>query len=124
MVARCVILSLFALTLGCASQQASTKNKNKDDSHITFSGGSGDSHEDAIVINGVLKQSEGVEAEYNYLSKIHGAKDKSWKLDGQTMFRDEKKVFDVVEISLLPSGEKRIYYFDVTGFPWKRKGVQ
>jgi len=124
MVARCIILSVLALALCCARQQVSLKDKSKDDSHITFTGGSGDSHEDAIVINGVLKQSEGVEAEYNYISKIHGVKDKNWKLDGQTMFRAEKNVFDVVEISLLPSGEKRIYYFDVTGFPWKRKGIQ
>ena len=124
MVARCIILSVLALTLGCASQQAASKNKNKAATHITFSGGSGDSHEDAIIINGVLKQSDGVDAEYRYISTIHGTKDKNWKIDGQTMYRDEKKIFDVVEISLLPSGEKRIYYFDVTGFPWKRKGLQ
>jgi hypothetical protein len=124
MLVRCIVLSILALTLGCASQQSSTKNKNKAATNITFSGGSGDSYEDAIVINGALKQSEGVEAEYQYISKIHGTKDKGWKIDGQTMYREEKKVLDVVEISLIPSGEKRIYYFDVTGFPWKRKGLQ
>jgi hypothetical protein len=122
MVVRCIVLSILAITLGCASQQSVSKSKAA--AHITFSGGSGDSYEDAIVINGVLKQSEGVEAEYRYISTIHGIKDKNWKIDGQTMYRDEKKIFDVVEISLIPAGDKRIYYFDVTGFPWKRKGIQ
>jgi hypothetical protein len=123
MVVRCVIVSLFALSLGCASQQASSKNNRDVQDRINFSGGSGDSHEDAIVINGVLKQSDGIDAEYRYISKIHGVKDKNWKLDGQTMYRDGKKMFDVIEITLNPSSEKRIYYFDVTGFPWKRKGL-
>lgn len=121
---RCIVLCVLALALACASQQGTAKNKKETSSHITFTGGSGDASDDAIVINGANKQSEGVDAEYQYLSKIHGIKDKNWKIDGQTMYREEKKVFDVIEISLLPSGEKRIYYFDVSGFPWKRKGIQ
>jgi hypothetical protein len=125
MVVRCIIVSVLALALGCAHQQGSVKNKKAGPSHITISGGSGDSQEEAIVISGAEKQSEGVDAEYRHLSTIHGVKDKNWKIDGQTMVRDSdaKKVYDVVEISLIPSGEKRIYYFDVTGFPWKRKGI-
>ena len=124
MVARCVVSALIALCVVCAGQKTTTNQGNKTaQDHITFSGGSGDSHDDAIVINGVLKQSDGVEAEYRYLSKVHGIKDKDWKIDGQTMYREEKKVFDVIEIILIPSGGKRIYYFDVSGFPWKRKGL-
>jgi hypothetical protein len=125
MVARCAVSALIALCVVCAGQKTTTNQRNKTaQDHITFSGGSGDSHEDAIVINGVLKQSsDGVEAEYQYLSKVHGVKDKAWKIDGQTMYREEKKVFDVIEIVLVPSGGKRIYYFDVSGFPWKRKGL-
>ncbi|MBN1129766.1 MAG: hypothetical protein JXA71_12305 [Chitinispirillaceae bacterium] len=124
MIIRCVVIAALALGFCCASQKASAKNAKSAQDHITFSGGSGDSHEDAIVINGVLKQSEGIEAEYRYLSKVYGIKDKNWKVDGQTMYREEKKVFDVIEIMLIPSGERRIYYFDVSGFPWKRKGIQ
>ena len=125
MALRCVILlSFMALIIGCAAQQQSVNSKKDDLSHITFTGGSGDSPEDAIVINGVEKQSEGIEAEYSYISKIHGEKDRKWRLDGQTITREEKKIFDVIEISLLPSKDKRIYYFDVAGFPWKRKGLR
>jgi hypothetical protein len=71
--------------------------------------------------NGVEKPTEGVEAEYRYISKLHGEKDKNWRIDGQTMYREEKNIFDVIEISLIPSSQKRIYYFDVSKFPWKRR---
>ncbi|MBN2037351.1 MAG: hypothetical protein JW768_11460 [Chitinispirillaceae bacterium] len=125
MVVRCILLlSFLTLILGCAAQHEAAGGKKEDLSHITFTGGSGDAPEDAIVINGVEKQSEGIQAEYSYISKIHGKKDRNWRLDGQTITREEKKIFDVLEISLLPSKEKRIYYFDVTGFPWKRKGLK
>jgi hypothetical protein len=114
---RYLLLLLLLLAAGCASQEPVTKKK----AVISFSGGNGESHDSAIVITGVLKPSEGVEAEYRYLSQLHGIKDRNWRIEGQTMYQDENMVFDVIEIELVPSSEKRIYYFDVTRFPWKQK---
>lgn len=113
-----------ALCAGCASQQIVPNKKKAADVTITFSGGSGESYDSAIVINGATNQSEGIDAEYRYISKIHGQKEKDWRLDGQTMYREEKQIYDVIEITILLSSQKRIYYFNVTKFPWKRKGIQ
>jgi hypothetical protein len=101
------------MAAGCASQQEPVKKK-KAAPEIFYSGGDGDSFETAIIINGVGKQSESVEAEYRYLAKLHGEKDKQWRVESQTITREEKSLYDVIEIALVPSGEKRFYYFDVT----------
>jgi hypothetical protein len=119
------ILVLGALLFcGCASRQEMGMNK-ADSSEVAakvnFSGGKGDSPEDAVKINGVHKQSERLVAEYNYISNIHGEKNKSWSISGQTILKEKDKVFDVIEIKLLDfNSEQRIYYFDVTSFPWKK----
>ena len=120
---RCLLVSLLAIAAGCASQEQTAAKKTPKEI-ISFSGGNGESYDSAIVIHGVEKASEGVEAEYRYLSRLHGVKDKEWRVDGQTMYREEKNIFDVIEITLMPSAEKRIYYFDVTKFPWKQKPVK
>ena len=118
---RIFALCFLLIAAGCASHQATSKKKKPPEVAITFSGGNGESYDSAIVINGVEKPTDGVEAEYRYISKIHGEKDKDWRIDGQTMYREEKSTFDVIEITLLPTSQKRIYYFDVSKFPWKRR---
>lgn len=117
---RYLLLSLLVIAAGCASEEQTVIKKTPKDI-ISFSGGNGESYDSAIVIYGVEKPSEGIEAEYRYLSKLHGSKDKNWRVVGQTMYREEKSIFDVIEIALIPSSEKRIYYFDVTRFPWNWK---
>jgi hypothetical protein len=62
-----------------------------------------------------------LDAEYGYVSSKNGIKNKEWRLTGQTIVQEHGKVFDVLEIELLPSSEHRIYYFDVSNFPWKKK---
>jgi hypothetical protein len=120
MLTRIVLVFFVLMAAGCANQETIAKKKTPL-LEISFSGGNGESSDSAIVISGVQKQSEGVDAEYRYLSKLHGEKGKGWKIEGQTISKEEKKVFDVIEIVLIPSSQKRIYYFDVSKFPWKRK---
>jgi hypothetical protein len=120
MLSRIILAAFVVLAAGCAHHHSTAKNKTPL-SLITFTGGNGESGDSAIVIGGVEKQSEGVEAEYQYLSKLYGEKGKGWRVDGQTITKEEKKIFDVLEITVLPAQQKRIYYFDVSKFPWKRK---
>jgi hypothetical protein len=122
-VRRLLLLSVLLVVIGCASQEP-VRQKKPAVPEITYSGGNGDSFESAIIINGVDKQSESVAAEYRYLSRLHGEKDKAWRVEGQSMTSEEKNVYDVIEIVLIPTSEKRIYYFDVTRFAWKRKQTE
>jgi len=114
-----VFLSLMLL-IACASHQMPSRYRSSLGSEILYSGGNGETKETAIIIRGAPRQSEGVEAEYYFLSKIFGEKDKVWQVHGQTMFREEKRVFDVIEIQLIPSQKKIIFYFDVSKLPWER----
>ena len=122
MYSRSVVVSCIALVFCfCAGRQDISVGKQpKISPTIQYLGGSGDSYEEAVKITGVTKQSEGVDAEYKYLSDKYGVKGKDWSIAGQTIFREKGKVFDVIEIRLSTGGENRIYYFDVTNFPWKQ----
>jgi hypothetical protein len=115
----CVLLPVL-LFAACASHQLPSRYRASEGSDVYFSGGSGESRESPIIIRGALRQSEGVEAEYYYLGKLLGEKGKAWEVEGQTMFREGKRVYDVLELRLLPSGKKSIYYFDVSKLPWER----
>lgn len=115
-----LIAALLLVFTGCAGQRETVQQKKKAVPAITFAGGNGDSFETAIIINGVDKQSESVAAEYRYLANLHGEKDKQWRVASQTITREEKNIYDVIEIEIIPSSEKRFYYFDVTRFTSKK----
>jgi hypothetical protein len=115
---------LIALLIfgGCANRQTvKTEQKQEIPGRIQFTGGSGDSFEDAVVITGVHKQHEGLDAEYSFISDRHGIKNKDWRVVGQAIIREKGSIFDVIEISIGNGSDRRIYYFDVTAFPWKKK---
>lgn len=117
-----ILLIALLVIAGCGNRQTmKTESKQEVPGRIQFSGGSGDSYEDAVVITGVHKQHEGLEAEYTYISQIHGIKNKDWRIVGQTIVREKKSIFDVIELSIGEGSDHRIYYFDVTAFPWKKK---
>jgi hypothetical protein len=120
---RYLLLLMMVIAAGCASQEQAVR-KNTAQAAVTFSGGNGESGDSAIVIHGIEKPSEGVEAEYRYLSQLHGIKDKSWRVESQVITREEKNVYDVIEIMLVPSSQKRIYYFEVIRFSGKRKPAE
>ncbi len=117
-----IILIALLIFAGCGNRQTmKVEEKQEIPGRIQFSGGSGDSYEDAVIITGVHKQQEGLDAEYNYISQKHGIKNRDWRVVGQTIIREKVSIYDVIEVSLSSDSDRRIYYFNVTAFPWKRK---
>lgn len=115
------ILMLFMI-IGCSSRQSvNIKNQNSVQNEVSYSGGDGESIEEAVIISGVENQSEGMDAEYAYLSRSYGEKNREWRIVNQTLVQEKNKVYDVIEIQRIMSKENRIHYFDVSAFPWKKK---
>lgn len=116
------ILGIIMLAGGCVTRMAVKNNSQGPRApKISYSETSGDSYNEAIKITGAQKQSQGVEAEYSWISSKHGIKDKDWRIVGQVKIQEEGKLYDVIEISLSSDSDRRIYYFDVSDFSWKRE---
>jgi len=81
---------------------------------IKFAGGSGDSREDAIVIQNAENHRAGVDAEYLYLQKRFGERDSQWRFVMQALLKGEKPV-DRLTVELADGTQKDIY-FDVSEF--------
>ena len=117
-----IVIVVCILLLGCTPRQYVKKVKKRQVvSEVVLSGGSGESFQEAVIITGTKNQSESVDAEYQFISKIHGQRGIGWHLVGQTVIREKNKIADVIEIQLRDSSDRRIYYFDVTDFLGKRK---
>ncbi|NLG19192.1 MAG: hypothetical protein GX556_17855 [Fibrobacter sp.] len=116
-----LIICITLAVAGCGSQSTKFRAPKEDLSKVEYSTGSGDSYEDPVVITGVQTQSEGVQAEYRFISSKYGERYKDWSVVEQTIIREKDKVFDVIEIRLGSDSDRRIYYFEVTSFPWKKK---
>jgi len=82
---------------------------------ITFKGGPGDTLKTAVVILGAPNSRVGISAEYYFLEKVFGPQNVDWKLDRQSVLRDQGKVYDRMEIELKSGGKKTIF-FDITDF--------
>jgi tRNA A22 N-methylase len=116
---------MFAVCVlaGCAARQVNTGKIAREEisDKATISGGNGESIEEAVIISGVTMQSQVLAVEYNYISAIHGEKNNAWMVRGQTIMKENGRIYDVIEVKLNADSQLRIYYFDVTAFPWKRK---
>lgn len=115
------VLGVMILAAGCVSRMAVNGNKAAVQSlRVSYSEASGDSYEEAVKITGVQKQSQGVEAEDNWIAQKHGVEGKDWKIAARAKIKEEGKVYDMIEISLISDSSMRIYYFDVSDFSWKQ----
>jgi hypothetical protein len=115
-------IALAMLMASCGARQGlgtGSMNAAEQTSRATFDGKSGKSFDEAVVISNARDQREGVNAEYRFISMMHGKKGRDWKLKGQTTARENDAVYDIVEIELLESGTTRYYYFDITDCSWK-----
>jgi hypothetical protein len=118
------IVAMMAICCGCLSRQTvkiSDSNSGKK-GQITFSGGSGDSYETAIVIKGTQynkKPEDAVAAEYDYISGMYGKKDKDWVVEEQSMVQEKNKVYDMVRSKILSNGKMHFFYFDISYFSKK-----
>ena len=80
-----------------------------------YSGGSGETMEDAIVIN-ARNTPAGVAAEYRYVSDRYGRLDADWTLVLQALqMPEDGRVYDVLR-ARLKNGEVKEFYFDITSF--------
>lgn len=77
-----------------------------------YSGGEGSSREEAIVISAGNIE-DGVRAEYEYIQRMHGPRDRSWKRDMQIKTSAEGRHYDLVSI-ILRDGTKEKFWFDIT----------
>lgn len=128
-----LVISSAALIFSCAApvHQNPTTQEQRAEEHrrryeradslisvgiIKFTGGDGSSQENAIRIDGAKSGSEGIPAEYIYISKKHGNRDVDWKLQGQSLLGDKWKSYDLVEIEIQETKTIIGYYFDITDF--------
>jgi hypothetical protein len=116
------LLLLLLSLAGCAGRQSATlKSQEAAAAEVNYSGGSGESIDDAVRITAVDNQSAGLDAEYAYIAKKHGLRNKEWRVTNQSVVQEKGRMFELIEIELIPTKEPRIYYFDVSAFPWKKK---
>lgn len=78
---------------------------------IQYKGGNGSSKQESIIILGAINESEGVEAEYNYLDSRYS----QYELISQELIDEVSKQYDILYIRL-PNGEEREVWIDITGF--------
>jgi len=78
----------------------------------TYSGGTGESRESAIVIH-AQSASVGVMAEYQHIESIFGKQDVDWTLKLQMKSSNNNREYDVLSIET-KVGDKRKFYFDIT----------
>jgi hypothetical protein len=128
---QCALITLCGVLLclgvcGCLSRETIKVNDHPDGKiqNISFSGGSGTSHDSAIVLTGGKDHTAAVESEHRFLAKLFGEQDKDWKVAEQSMVSDSGKTFDMVQVEVIKSGEKHFYYFDITWYAKKARRPQ
>ena len=89
--------------------------KRKKHRGITFEGGSGDTIERAVVIQGAPNEALGVEAEYRYLARKYGRRGVDWELVGQGLLQPGIRQYDEMHIKLA-DGTTRTIFFEITEF--------
>ncbi|MFC1480147.1 acid shock protein [Candidatus Omnitrophota bacterium] len=72
----------------------------------------GSSIEKAIIITG--KYDGSIRKEYEYLEKKYGIMGQNLQMQVQSSLEQDNKSYDKMEFILLPSGEKKVLYFDIT----------
>jgi hypothetical protein len=116
----CVLLVFCA----CLSRQTVkvTDPDNAKKGQVSFTGGTGDSYETAIVVKGNQynrKPETAVAAEYEYISGMYGKKDKEWKVEEQSLGQEKDKTYDMVNVKILSTGKTHFFYFDISFFSKK-----
>jgi hypothetical protein len=86
---------------------------------IKFTGGNGSTMEEAIIILNAESESEGVNAEYKYISDIYGEMNVCWKAPSQEFLIYGGKFYDVLQITF-PNAEDKEFWFDITDFFGKK----
>ena len=119
-----IVLAACAIA-GCVSKETVNLRRTREARQlprgrkIRYEGGTGESREQAVVIIGAEDLKEGVAAEYDFISELHGKKGKKWRVKGQSQVREAGRIYDMIEIRLIDSQRTHYYYFDITNCSWK-----
>jgi hypothetical protein len=79
-----------------------------------YSGGDGSTIETAVVIN-ATSTSQGIPAEYQYVSRMYGLQNEDWTMVQQNLVMLADKRYDLLHIRL-STGEEKTNCFDITRF--------
>ncbi|MBD3391850.1 MAG: hypothetical protein GF418_07320 [Chitinivibrionales bacterium] len=117
------MLLALVVCLGCVSKETVRIRVKEADElprgrKVKYEGGMGESREDAVVIIGAEDLKQGVAAEYDFISQLHGRKNKDWRVKAQSQSREGGKIYDIIEMEILESGETHYYYFDISNCSW------
>ena len=82
---------------------------------ILFKGGNGLTKEEAVIILGAKDETEGVDAEYNWLEEKYGEENVEWEMVDQTLLDEGDKQFDLLKIKF-SNGNTKEFWFEITGF--------
>jgi hypothetical protein len=82
---------------------------------IFYKGGDGPTKEKSVIILGAGNETEGIDAEYNWLEEKYGKQNINWELNSQELMDEGNKQYDLLRIKL-PTGEMKEIWFDITEF--------
>ena len=71
--------------------------------------------EGAVIIRGAKDETEGVDAEYNWLEEKFGKQNISWELNDQELMDEGDRQFDLLKIKF-KNGAFKTFWFDITDF--------
>ena len=71
--------------------------------------------EEAIIILGAKDETEGVDAEYNWLEEKYGEENVDWEMIDQTLLDEGDRQFDILKIKF-SNGKTEEFWFDITDF--------
>lgn len=105
-------LFIFILILGVSGLSLSQEERD------------GSSMEKAVIITYSGNYQESLGQEYQYIAKKYGTQNVDYEILEQRLVDDwEGTPYDVITIRLIPSGEEKEVYFDITALQaaWKEK---
>ena len=74
----------------------------------------GSSYNNAVVIRYIGDYSQSIGQEYEYISKKFGMQGVNWEPMQVSLVYEGDKIYDVFNFKILPSGEEKTLYFDIT----------
>lgn len=74
----------------------------------------GSSIEAAIIIKYAGDYEKSINQEYEYLDSEFGVNGRDWQMTNQALLAQKERYYDQLIIQLLPSGEEKTLYFDIT----------
>ena len=82
---------------------------------VTYKNGNDSTKHKVVIILGAKDETEGVDAEYNWLEERFGKQNISWELNDQELINEGDIQYDVLRIKF-PSGELKEFWFDISDF--------